>query len=181
MTEIWLRPNRRVLFLSLLPVTVMAITGLLIIGRDTNQLVWSIAISLLVISVLLAMLILRQAMRPRVAYRDGEVLFYLLARQPIGVPVEVVEAFFIGQTPVKLPGPKIDRTESINLVARLSQKFPEWEKRDVKHALGSWCDSYVTIRGTWCETIDEQLVRRLNRRLTEVSRSRRNEGSGGEQ
>lgn len=173
MTETWIKPNRRVLLLSLLPVGMVAATGLLIVFWASHHLLWWIASGLLVLAGLFGMLIVRQAARPRVAYKDGQVLFYLLASRPIAVPVEVVEAFFVGQTPVKLPGPDLGHTESINLVARLSQKYPEWADHEVKHALGSWCDGYVTIRGTWCETIDEQLVRRLNRRLTEVSRALR--------
>ena len=173
MTEIWLKSNRRVLMLSFLPVGVLAATGLLILVRETNLILWWIAICLVVISGLLTLGILQQLARPRVAYRDGEILFYLQARRPIAVPLEVVEAFFVGQTPVKLPGPSLGHTESLNLIARLSQRYPEWAKRDVKHALGSWCDSYVTIRGTWCEPLNDDVVRRINRRLGEVSRAHR--------
>lgn len=173
MTEIWLKSNRRVLLLALLPVAVLAVTGMVLLGQDTSQLFRWIAYGLLLLSAVLAVGILQQWARPRLAYRDGEMLFYLQARQPIAVPVEVVEAFFVGQTPVKLPGPDLGHTESVNLIARLSQKYPEWAQRDVKHALGSWCDGYVTIRGTWCEELDEQVVRRINKRLAEVSRARR--------
>jgi hypothetical protein len=43
----------------------------------------------------------------------------------------------------------------------------------VKPALGAWCDSYVTIRGTWCEPLNGELIRRLNRRLREVTEQTR--------
>jgi hypothetical protein len=56
----------------------------------------------------------------------------------------------------------------VNLVARLSQKAPEWEKVDVKPAIGRWCEGYVTIRGMWCEPLNGEVVRRLNRRLREI-------------
>jgi hypothetical protein len=38
----------------------------------------------------------------------------------------------------------------------------------VKPSLGTWCGGYVTIRGTWCEPLQPDLIRRLNRRLKEV-------------
>jgi hypothetical protein len=58
--------------------------------------------------------------------------------------------------------------ETVNLVARISQKAPQWAKVDVKPALGNWCEGYVTIRGTWCEPLDGEVIRRLNRRLREI-------------
>jgi hypothetical protein len=38
----------------------------------------------------------------------------------------------------------------------------------VKPAFGNWSEGYVTVRGTWCEPLDSEVVRRLNRRLKEV-------------
>jgi hypothetical protein len=95
------------------------------------------------------------------------VLFYLRSGQPLAVPVEIVEAFFVGQGPATLPG-GLATQETANLVARLAQRATEWAERDVKRALGRWCGGYVTIRGTWCEPLNTDLVRRINRRLAEV-------------
>ena len=170
MIEIWLKPNRRVLMISFVPVLAVAATSVAILLRDASATLSWIAIALLITSALLLIGIAHQLDRPRIAYHDGKVLFYLRAREPVSVPLEVVEAFFMGQSPVRLPGPELGHTESINLIARLSQRYPEWAKQDVKHALGSWCDSYVTIRGTWCEKLDEDLVRSLNRKLSEACR-----------
>jgi hypothetical protein len=86
----------------------------------------------------------------------------------VAVPREVVEAFFLGQGPSYLPGTPGQRLESVNLVARLSQKAPEWMHVSVKPALGHWCDGYVTIRGTWCEPLTGDVIRRLNARLREL-------------
>jgi hypothetical protein len=95
------------------------------------------------------------------------VLFYLRASQPIAVPVGIIEAFFLGQGPASLPA-GLRRQESVNLVARISQRATDWARQQVKPSLGNWCDGYVTIHGTWCEPLGTELVRRLNRRLKEV-------------
>ena len=170
--EVWLRPNRRILLVSLVPVAGIGATSLAISTvTQSPPMKWG-AIALLALSAVMALVLARQLLRPRIAYRDGQVLFYLGPSSPIAVPVEVVEAFFLGQGPANLPGYDSEQTESVNMIARLSQKYPEWSQREVKRALGNWCDGYVTIRGTWCETLNEQTVRRLNRRLAEVSRGR---------
>jgi hypothetical protein len=86
-----------------------------------------------------------------------------------------VEAFFLGQGPAKLPGSP-NAQQTVNLVARLAQRETDWARREVKPALGNWCDGYITIRGTWCEPLDNELVRRLNRRLKEVTKQETNPG-----
>jgi hypothetical protein len=116
---------------------------------------------------LLAML-MRQLLRARIAYRDGQILFNLQAGPPIAVPPHVVEAFFLGQGPANLPGPVHKQPNTVNLVARLAQRETEWAHRPVKPAFGSWSDGYVTVRGTWCEPLGPDLVRRLNHRLKEI-------------
>jgi hypothetical protein len=123
---------------------------------------------MLAAGLLLVIMLVKQLTRPRIAFRDGHVLFYLRGGAPIAVPVEIVEGFFLGQGPASLPGNIGSREETVNLIARLSQRHTEWARQEVKPALGGWCDGYVTIRGTWCERLDGELIRRLNRRLKEV-------------
>jgi hypothetical protein len=83
------------------------------------------------------------------------------------VPVGIVESFFSGQGPAHLPA-MTKQPQTVNLIARLSQRQKEWASQKVRPALGSWCDGYVTIRGTWCEPLNSELIRRINRRLKEV-------------
>jgi hypothetical protein len=123
-----------------------------------------------VVGVLLVVIVASQLSRPRVGYAAGHVLFYLRTGEPIAVPVHVVEAFFLGQGPAYLPGMPEDSQETVNLVARMSQKEEQWQRLEVKQALGKWCEGYVSIRGTWCEPLNNEVIRRLNRRLSEVSR-----------
>jgi hypothetical protein len=95
------------------------------------------------------------------------VLFYMRLGRPIAVPVGIVESFFLGQGPAHLPAmPKQPHT--VNLIARLSQRHTEWASQQVRPSLGKWNEGYVTIRGTWCEPLDGELIRKLNRRLKEV-------------
>jgi len=170
MTEIWLRSNRRVLILGLVPGLVICGAAIGILLQTSVPTLRYLSTAALAGGAVLLGLVFRQLLRPRVAYSDGNVLFYLRANEPIAVPVHVVEAFFLGQGPAYLPGTVEDSQETVNLVARLSQKETEWQRLEVKPALGRWCEGYVTIRGTWCEPLTNEVIRRLNRRLSEVSR-----------
>jgi hypothetical protein len=170
MAEIWLRSNRRVFVLGLVPSTAVCAAAFGLLLLTSLPALRYFAIGVLIVALVLMALVVRQLARPRVAYSDGYVLFYLRADGPIAVPVEIVEAFFLGQGPAYLPGTVEDSQETINLVARLSQKAAEWQHQEVKPALGQWCEGYVCIRGTWCEPLDNEVIRRLNRRLSEVSR-----------
>jgi hypothetical protein len=109
--------------------------------------------------------------RPRLAYESGCLLVYLRPGPPFRVPVEHVEAFLLGQGPSWLPGEKHRRTETVTLVVRLAEKAEEWSHRDGDPRLGSWCDGYITIRGTWCQPLTLDVVVRLNRRLADVQRT----------
>lgn len=168
MTEVWLQSNGRVLALGLVPVALVAGLGALVLAMTETAGLSFLAYALLGVAAILAIGIARQLGRPRIAYRPDEVLFHLRSGSPIAVPREVVEAFFLGQGPAYLPTVQGKPAETVNLVARLSQKAPEWMKVDVKPALGHWCEGYVTIRGTWCEPLTGEVIRRLNARLREL-------------
>jgi hypothetical protein len=136
-------------------------------GQQSGLLRW-LGVSTTFAGLAIVAALVRQTFRPRIAYGDGHVLFHLRSGEPFAVPVHIVESFFVGQGPVTLPGGMQNRRQTANLVARLSQRETEWARREVKPALGKWCDSYVMINGTWCESLDDALLRRLNRRLHEV-------------
>jgi hypothetical protein len=170
MQETWLSPNRRALLFGCAPLVAVAGLGTwLAVGLPATSLMGKvIGWGLTATSILGIAVLLYQLRRPRIAYRDGAVLFFLKPGEPIATPVEIVEAFFIGQGPVGLPGGVAATQETVNLVARLSQRETDWAKRDVKPALGAWCGGYVTIRGTWCEPLTNDVIRRLNKRLKEL-------------
>ena len=168
MTEVWLQSNRRVLAMALIPAALLGVLGALLLATVHAAALRLLAWGLIGLGALLALGLLGQFRRPRIAYRGGEVLFNLRAGAPIAVPAEVVEAFFLGQGPAHLPRTHGVDAKTVNLVARLSQKAPEWMQMPVKPALGQWCEGYVTIRGTWCEPLTGELIRRLNSRLREL-------------
>jgi hypothetical protein len=56
---------------------------------------------------------------------------------------------------------------------RLAESAQDWKHRDVRPAFGHWCEGYITIRGSWCEPINEGLMKRLNQRLVAVQRERK--------
>jgi hypothetical protein len=171
--EIWLRPNRRAISLGTVPPVLLSGLGAWMAFGLGGWWRW-LGGGVVLFAAALVVVLLVQLRRPRVAYDDGHVLFFLKSGSPLAVPVEVVEAFFVGQGPSLLPGHTRSGDAAINLIARLSQRETQWAQRDVKPALGLWCDSYVTIRGTWCEPLNDQVLRRLNRRLHEVTKERRN-------
>ncbi len=173
MHETWLRPNRRAIVFGCVPPLVMAAIGAWISFASTfsTSRGWRWAgIVLIFLSVAMIVYLLNQLRRPRIAFRDGEVLFNVRSGTPIAVPAEVVEAFFLGKGPAHLPG-AVGKSQTVNLMARLSQRRTEWARQEVKPALGSWGDGYVTIRGAWCEPLGTEVVRKLNRRLKEVKDS----------
>ena len=174
MSETWLQPNRRAIwFGAILPLLVAVAAAYLAFGPSGSAIAtlrWLGLAILLAAAAVLASL-LRLHFRTPICYRDGHVMFYLRSGPPIKVPVHIIEAFFLGQGPAHLPGDRKGREETVNLVARLSQRETDWAHREVKPALGNWCDGYITIRGTWCEPLNSELIRRLNRRLKEVKTS----------
>ena len=169
MTEVWLQSNRRVLLMAFVPVGLLGGIAVGLLNLGFGPVVRGIAWVGLASSLLLALGLFFQLRRPRVAYRGGEVLFYMRSGRPIAVPIEVVEAFLLGQGPANLPVQVPGHAESVNLIARLSQRAKQWEQQTVKCALGSWTDGYVTIRGTWCEPLNGEVIRRLNRLLAEAT------------
>ena len=168
MQETWLKPNRLAILIGCIPSLILGAIGawLLLLFDSANHWSW-LGIIMILASLGFVALMLSQLRWPRIAYNDGSVQFYLRSGPPIAVPVEIVEAFFAGQGPAHLPG-LARQPQTVNLVARLSQRHTEWARQDVKPALGNWCDGYVTIRGSWCEPLDGELIRKLNRRLKEL-------------
>lgn len=170
MRELWLRPNRRAILFGCVPPALAAIAGASLFAANrgsASQLMVVVAAILIAMGLGGGAVLLLQLRQPRVAFANGKVLFYLRRGRPIEVPVELVEAFFAGQGPAHLPVVS-KQPQTVNLVARLSQRHKEWARQEVNPALGSWAEGYVTIRGSWCEPLDGELIRRLNRRLREV-------------
>jgi hypothetical protein len=176
-TEVWLRTNRRALALS------MVLPGLLL-AAALAAISWSLATQqfLLVVGVLAAIAglllwilwsLCYASTLPRIAYQNGELLVYVEVHQPTRVPIDIVEVFFLGQGPSELPKLRGREPETQNVIVRLAESATEWKHRDVRPAVGIWCEGYITLRGSWCEPITPEIMRRLNQRLAEIHRERK--------
>lgn len=176
MPETWILPNRRALAVGLvLPAAMLlAAVGCLIAGQWTGSWVWrSAAIVLGLLGLALLGTLWRLIRQPRVAFQDGEVLVYGGLVEPLRVPVDVVECFFVGQAGGMIPDTQGKEAEVRTVIIRLAEAATEWHHRDVKAAFAHWCEGYITIRGTWCEPITPELLKRLNGRLAAIHRERK--------
>jgi hypothetical protein len=173
-SETWLRTNSRAMWFGMaLPAAFLVVGGLLLFGLPGQEPPLPARVlggALAAFGLLLAAGMLAQLRRPRLAYRDGQLLVGLTSGPAIQVPIEVVECFWLGQAPSLLPGKRHKHTETASLVIRLAESAHEWHHQEVKPQLGAWCEGYITIRGTWCEPLSIDLVNRLNARLAEVNR-----------
>lgn len=175
MREVWLCPNRRALLFGLIPPACLLGFGLLLVlavpstQAPFRWLGWGmIGISGLMSAVLV--FLLRQ---PRLARENDQLLVFLGSSGPTRVPLDLVECFFLGQGPSLIPRLGAKQPETSTVVVRLAEAAAEWKHRDVKPALGHWCDGYITIRGTWCEPLNAAVVKRLNERLLQYQRERK--------
>lgn len=179
MTEVWLRTNRRALSLGMLFPGVVCVVSWAAFGwclaSGGN---WALQLVLLTVGVVAAWMmgVMVYAMsRPRVGYEEGELLIFLEPTKATRVPIEIVEVFFLGQGPSELPRIKGREPETQNVIIRLAESAVDWKHRDVRPAIGHWCEGYITIRGSWCERITPEVMRKLNRRLVEVKAAARND------
>lgn len=182
-TEVWLRNNRRALALGAAGPLLAAAIGVAIVAISTGGgflgrggLIFGAC--MILFGVISALLMLVEVFRARLAYRDGHLLVRLRTGPPVRVPIEIVECFLLGQGASMLKGDH-DTRETSTVVVKLDERAEDWAQVDVKPALGSWCGGYVTIRGTWCEPLSVDLVRRLNVRLAEVQRESKQLGARG--
>lgn len=177
MPEVWLRNNRRALTVGMLLPGLCLLAALTALGFSlwSAQLWWvtALAAALCVPPLWLIGSLAYAMTRPRVAYESGELLVFLEMSKPTRVPIDIVEVFFLGQGPSELPKLKGREPETSNVVIRLAESAGEWKHREVRPALGHWCEGYITLRGSWCEPLTREVLQRLNHRLMEVQRQRR--------
>jgi len=177
MSEVWLRTNRRALLLGMVFPAVACVVSwaafgwCLATGRH-----WALQLVLLSVGVVALWMVgvmVYAMMRPRVGYEAGELWVFLEPTEATRVPIDIVEVFFLGQGPSELPRLKGREPETQNVIIRLAESAVDWKHRDVRPAIGHWCEGYITIRGSWCERITPDVMRRLNRRLSEVQKEQR--------
>lgn len=177
MAQIWLQTNRRALLLGLIVPGTLLVAGIGLLAA--YALAYANAI-LLALGILLALAgafgilnVLYWLRLPRLAYEAGELLVFVRGTQPIRVPIEIVEVFFMGQGSAPLPQQGGRDTETSNIVVRLAESAQEWKHRDVDSRLGLWCENYITLFGSWCEPIAEAQMGQLNQWLIEAHREQK--------
>jgi hypothetical protein len=177
MPEVWLRNNRRALFVGMivpglwLAIALLAACISLVTGQSWLFVAAAILLSLPPLWMLGGLAYASTI--PRLAYERGELLVYLDLSQPVRLPIEIVEVFFLGQGPSELPKLAGREPETQNVIVRLAESATEWKQRDVRPGIGHWCEGYITLRGSWCEPITRDVMQQLNRRLAEVQRERK--------
>ena len=185
MREIWLHTNRRAILLGMLLPGSIAASGaaLAIVSRQLGAgWWWTTAGIVSAVGGLLALTSLAWWLSvPRLAYEAGELLVFVDRREPIRVPIEIVECFFLGQGPSFLPELAGREPETANVIVRLAESADEWKHRDVNPRIAHWCEGYITLRGAWCEPIQPEGLRRLNHRLSEIHRQRQEQPAAKEE
>lgn len=173
MREIWLKGNVRMPQLAAIMAATWFIVGGVVLAafwRSDTPAARVIGFSLLAGSILGALFVAAVMRTPRLAFEHPCLLVFVNGMRPIRVPIEIVECFLLGQGPALLPGENHARTETATVVIKLSDRAEEWSHRAVDPRVASWCDGYITIRGTWTEPLNVALIQQLNQRLAEVVR-----------
>jgi hypothetical protein len=169
MSETWLKPNRRILTAALALPLAAALFGGWLLAAGGRWSFWS-GFVLLVAAGLSAGWLIRKMFCPRLAYRRGQLFVGLSGGDPIGIPIELVECFFLGRAETVLSGKAGLESRALAIVIRLSEVATDYQSQPLKSSLGVWKDGYITVRGTWCEPISGPLVVSLNESLSRVQR-----------
>jgi len=177
MPEVWLRTNRRAYFvMMILPAGVLLLLLAGLAWSLASGRYWGISTAFTIAALGALWLLVglyHASLLPRIAHESGELLVYLRPGPPTRVPIDIVEVFFLGQGASELPKLAGREPETQNIVVRLAESATEWKHRDMPPAIGHWCESYITLRGSWCEPITPELMQHMNQRLIEVHRERR--------
>jgi hypothetical protein len=179
MPEVWLRTNRRAVLLGLILPALLALGATFLMATAILggwHWGWTAFSGLVILGALyLAGNLLWMAAQPRLGYETNQLLVYFEPNNPVRVPLEIVECFFLGQGPSELPKIAGVEPETSNVIVRLAERAKDWHHRDVKPAIGHWCEGYITLRGAWCEPISGEALRQLNHRLAEAHRRQKAE------
>lgn len=178
MTQILLRGNRRIGMLAALVLVFVlsGIVGCMVAWPSTFIIVGGSVALMLLLPV--AFVICQLCFVPRLSI-DDDTLFVFVSNsaRPTAVPLDNVEVFFMGQGAVQGDEPGHPReyqgAVAANVIVRLAESATDWHSRDVNQRLAVWRDGYITVRGLWCEDINQELLATMNRRLSEAKRRRR--------
>lgn len=174
MPEIWLYPNRNVYLAGIACLAGPALLSLFGLGwiiydRDYW---YGLVFGVMFLGFSYCLLGLWGAMyRPRLGYKDAHLLVFFERGEPVRVPIQIVECFFLGQGGANLPKVQGREPETLNVIVRLAEAATDWKHRDVPERWGHWCEGYITLNGAWCEPISNAQLAELNRKLIAAHRS----------
>ena len=168
MHEIWLKPNRRILALTLVVPLAAATCGIFIMLAASGLRYWPWGMSMLIISFLLGIWLIRKMFLPRLGYRRGYLLVCLSRGRPIAVPIDLVKCFCLSHTRTLFTGIACLETQISALIIQLDRKAKSFRSRKTRASLGAWENGSITIRGTWCEPLCDRVVASLNERLQQA-------------
>jgi len=180
-TEIWLRPNLRpVVWLVVAAVVVSG--GLCLAVWAVGATAWLLLAAACVgVPSAFVALLATAAARPRLQ-RVGDHLRIRLA--PTGfeeVPLDAVECFFLGSSPITRSGVATCGGQAAfrvnTLVLRLAERASDYAARPTFTPWGTWDDGYAVFDGRWCEPLSADLARQLSRKLLDAKRSPGEAGS----
>ncbi|MBX9789243.1 MAG: hypothetical protein K2Y37_10040 [Pirellulales bacterium] len=173
--ETWLQANRRIFGAALMVYGGLAMLALATVaGAVANSLprwIASLAGVVLAFAMLGVVWLVVQLSRPRLGFHDGNLLVFVRQGPPARVPVTAVECFLLGRGATFLPGRQFAEVETVTLVVRISPKVEALRQQSTDPRLGSWCDSHITLRGTWCEPLTVSRVNDLNARLAAAQKA----------
>ena len=105
-------------------------------------------LAIVLVGCAIAVVALCEMVRPRLRCDGTHLLAYVGGWKPARVPLEIVEVFFLGQGPSKLPQPVGRPLVNSTVVVRLAEAAKEWHKRDTNTRVAHWCEGYITLSGS---------------------------------
>lgn len=173
--EVWLRGNVR----PVLGVAIaggLAMTGLwaaTLFSAAPPQARWlAAAVTGVVVAATAALVAV--ARRPRLACAGGRLLVRIAPLTVEAVPLDIVECFFPGSSPLDASGaPTADEEPRFRvgtLVIRIAERAAAYRQRATFRPWCTWEDGSIVIDGRWCEPLSPALARDLGGRLVAAKR-----------
>ena len=184
MTECWLKPNPRPTYAAMGLAGCMVLAGgvvAVVAWRYQYFLVTALGCSFAVAFVAWGLSQWKKLRCPRVSYAEGVLLVHDGSPESASVPIDVVEAFFLGSGPALGEDTSDHGPRTANVVIRIAESAGEWHEGELMPAIGKWSEGYIVLRGTWCEPIGHERLNVINRRLAEVHRQRRQQEGSNQQ
>src|SRR5262249_18572615 len=149
MSEIWLRPNRRILGIGLVFPALATLVGVALICQ---KVAWPWPIVLVICGAAMDGLVLWQMFLPRLARGADDLLVYLRTGRPLRLPIEYAECFFLAKAAGQLTTARGDLPIR-NLVMRVAERAADYQNSADKAVFGNWSEGYINFYGTWCEPL----------------------------